>query len=193
MEKLAKTSKVNKSIILQSLQKQAKQPLLELRKVQAVKNQQELEHATSQLSYLKAVLKAAEEKEDAIVNPILQGVKELKEFFKPFKQEIISEEVRIKKLVQEYILKIEEEQEKLEDVSDSISIKKFLKKQEQLANAAQATKLSVRNTSALKIVDVKKIPREYLVPDEAKITATLKSGEEVPGCTLEKVNQIAIR
>lgn len=47
--------------------------------------------------------------------------------------------------------------------------------------------LKFRPDKVLKITDEKKIPRDFLIPDEKMILATLKAGKSVPGCEIEIV------
>ena len=50
---------------------------------------------------------------------------------------------------------------------------------------SDAGMVQFREDKILKIMDETMIPREYLIPDEAKILADLKAGKKVKGCELD--------
>ncbi len=43
---------------------------------------------------------------------------------------------------------------------------------------------NIRRDKVLEIYDEKKLPREYLIPNEKLITGDLKDGKEIPGAHL---------
>jgi hypothetical protein len=58
----------------------------------------------------------------------------------------------------------------------------------QISNGAA----KIKQVYKLFIDDEKKIPREYLVPDESAIITAMKEGKKVAGCTYKKVKSISI-
>jgi ABC-type proline/glycine betaine transport system ATPase subunit len=47
--------------------------------------------------------------------------------------------------------------------------------------------LTFRKSQRLVITDMKKVPRNYLIPNETFILTTLKAGKKIAGCELEEV------
>lgn len=60
------------------------------------------------------------------------------------------------------------------------------KAEEKVVTSAGMVKF--REKPAVKIINANKIPREFLVPDEAKILDALKAGNKVEGCELEIIS-----
>ena len=184
-----KSKPVNAAIVVANLQKQAK-PLL--KKVQGFKisdatsANQLIQHSKD----LKAVQKQANEKLASIVDPINQGLKEVRALFKPF-QELTSTAIsQAKVALLEFENKKDAKASQLQQSfkGGSMSVAKFAAKQEEFSTKLKGT----RENQVLVIVKPNKIPRKYLIPDESKILADLKLGKTVEGCKLATKKTIAI-
>jgi hypothetical protein len=189
---MAKTQSTEVSIVLESLVKESKPLQKKLSDLKVVDNES-YDLAATLMKNLKTLASQAEASKKKITDPINASLKAVREHFRPFEQTVDALQQDTKQKMQAFLLKQEQERAKLEKKFEQGDIKKvstLVKKQEELTATSASAK--VRKIQKLKIVDVKKIPREYLVPNESLILEDLKAGKKVAGCEIELVNSIAI-
>jgi hypothetical protein len=187
---MSKTTSVQ--IVLSSLNKKAKPLQNKLSSLQ-VKDQKDYDLAGSLMKQLKTLAKESEAEKKKIIDPLNQTLKAIKEHFKPFEEVVEALEADTKKKMIAFYTAQEEKQKKLEAKFERGEIKKvstLVSKQDELQVSSAHS--SVRKTKVVEIVDEKKIPREYLVPDMAAIKEALNAGKKVAGCVLSDKTGIAI-
>lgn len=187
-----KQQTANAMIVAQSLQKQANPKFLQINKI-SIDTQEDYQAAAKLLSELKELGKLALGEQEKFTKPINELLKVTRSHFKPFFDKIAMLEEAKKAEMVAFLNKQEAEAKKLEKKFEEGGIKKvstFMRKQEELQTTSEDA--VVRRKKVLKIVSEKKIPREYLVPNEALIMAALKDGKSVPGCELAEEKIIAI-
>lgn len=179
-------------VVLAALKKQAQPAIKKLDRVKKIGAMQEYEVVAANMKLLKDLKKQAKEREDRIVKPIMEGVKELREFFKPFYTMVDEREIEVKALMVAFQEnKQQKSKQLLSDFSaGKMSTTKFAAKQEELEMSSDNS--STRNKSELKITKPNAIPRKYLMPNEKLIVADLKKGKKISGCKLESKLTIVI-
>ncbi len=186
-----KTEKENVSIILASIEKESK-PLTRKVSDLEITDQESFEVAGSIIKQLKDKVKLAKLKEGEITDPIKQALTKVQELFKPFYASV----ALIENTTKERMLAYKDAQDKKQTLLDEkvesgkLKLGTYAKKSEELStkNAFSST----RKVKTLVITASHLIPREYLVPDEAAIKASLLAGKKVAGCKIELKNSIAI-
>jgi len=187
------TKEISTAVVVKGLEKEAQPYFKKLRAVSSIKTKEDYAIVSKNASQLKEIGKIAKAKEDSIVNPIMKGIKEIKALFKPFKDQVYVAEANAKTMLLEYQNKLEEDRAKLtEDFKDG-KIKKASTVVDKMAELdVDDESSSVRKIWRAVCVDESKTPREYLVPDEAKIKEALKAGKKVPGWVWKQNKTIAI-
>jgi hypothetical protein len=179
-------------IVMQSLIKKAKPLQNKLSDLEVV-TQNDYDNAGALMKTLKQLAKEAEVEEKKITTPLNETLKAVRDHFRPFKDSVAELEQSTKSKMISFVAKQELKQKKLERQFESGAIKKvstLVAKQEELNIASSSSK--IRKVKVLVVKNSKLIPREYLVPDEAKIKAALLEGIAVAGCVIEEQNNIAI-
>lgn len=153
-----------------------------------VNSQPTLAKAHQQLGILKGVKKNIKEQKDGIVKPINEALKNIRELFAPVEKKINVIEDYLKGQVLDYNQKLAEEEKKkekeaAEKLAKGEDIGKATKSLEKTQEKKAAIK-NVRKIKKLKITDVNKIPREFMIPDEVKIRQALLAGAKVEGAEL---------
>ena len=148
------------------------------------------EPLTLALEKIKAAGKEAERLEKGFTDPANMIIKNAKSLFKPFR-DLVAQTLDVgKSKLLEHVNRRELQADRVGQDLESGKIKRVgtaVSKQNDLL-----TNDNTRKVWTMEIVDEKKIPREYLVPDEVKIRLALKSGKKVAGCIWEKRTQITI-
>lgn len=159
-----------------------------------VNSQPTFEKAKGQLTTIKEIRKGVTEKKDSIVKPLNEALKNARSLFKPIEEKMDLIENYLKgqilkynqALLAEQARREEEARKKIEEAEKSgekeIDVEKLAKPVERVAEKVEAIK--TRKVKRLKINDQEKIPRAYLVPDEALIKQALLNGEKVAGCEI---------
>lgn len=194
--KISKESKeaVSTEIIIASVEQKAKGAFAKLKRITRIDSQEDVEVASNQVKVLKELAKEADTQKTGITDPIYQSIERIEELFKPFADKVKKADTDLKTLILDYAERQEKKlQQAQEDFKDG-KIKKvstFTEKTSALqVGSAGAAKF--KNVSQLFITDVKKIPLEYMVPDETKIKEALKAGKKVPGAEMRKVKKVSI-
>ncbi len=184
--------KLSAHIVLQNIQQEAK-PLLKKLASLSVKSNEDYEKAAVIMKQVKELMKAAEAKEDTILDPLKQATKATKELFKPFYTEVMNTQIGIKAMMEAWLQKQEQAKAKLVEAVSAGTIKKestVMRKDAELTVTSTAS--SVRKIPKLVCVDASLTPMIYLVPVESAIKNAILAGVEVPGWKVEMVNNISI-
>lgn len=142
----------------------------------------EAEYATEVLSRANKALDILTTKEEErtqrlkeelefIKAPYIEPKKQLKEIIKHLRSQLGSYQT---KSIQQAVIEAEEGIKNFEDI-----------KMPAVKMATPAGTLTFRPKQTLKIVDLKKIPKKYLVPDLTLLFEALRAGTKVPGCEIE--------
>lgn len=163
-----------------------------------IESADDLRSASELMIVGQKVLKAIDARRRFFTDPHNLFVKAINNFFAGPADPLDNAIAALRSRMAQYQRQVEEEARKREaeilakqekgKISEKTAVKQLAnveRPQEVTRTAAGA--VSFREDKKLKIVDVKKIPREYLVPDERFILAALKAGKVIPGCELEIV------
>lgn len=187
------TKAINKAVVLSALRKEAAPLFRKLSKLEAVTSVAEYDLAATNLKALKGILKTANQKEDAIINPIKASIKETQALFAPFKEDVAEAETKTKLMMSVFVESQKKLEAKVEQDFEAGKIKNISTASNKIASLQVKSKAaSVRGVSYVEIEDEKKIPREYMVPDLVAIKAALKVGKKVPGAVLKTKTSIAV-
>ncbi len=176
---------VSVQVIVKSLEKESAPLFKQLKSLKAISTKEEFNKAGKLLKSLKNIGKVAKTKEEGFTKPAKQIIANAKTFFAPFFIELREVELAVKDGMRSFLDKQETKVQALEGKLESGEIKRvstFHKKVGELA--VQSEDVGVRSKPVLEITNAKKIPREYLIPDEKKIMQALLDGKEVEGCAL---------
>lgn len=187
------TEVISTQVVVASLEKRAEPSFKVLEKITKV-TKDNFEVVASNIKAIKEIDKIAKAEEASMIDPIKLSIKRIEQFFKPFHTRVKDAELENKQLLEDYVNASTKAIAKVEEDFKNGSIKKVATYAEktasfQISNGGSA---QTRKISKLLIIDVKKIPREFLVPDESAIVAAFKDGKIVAGCEYRKVNSIAI-
>lgn len=191
-------NKLNTQIVISSLQQKAKPLFAKLKKITSIKTAAEFDEAARQAKLLKLLGKEAEKERDSIVKPMWKGVKEgvakIDTHFKPFKMEIQNAVTNIDLLMSIYLQNAEKKQKQLDAKFESTTMKvsTYAKKASELQVTSTKAGAVIRRVWEAEVEDVKKVPREYMVPDMDKIVEACKQGKKIPGIKWEQKKKISI-
>jgi hypothetical protein len=157
----------------------------------SIRTPDQYEEAAERVSRLKDLRKEADKQEKSITDPANLILKNTRAIFKPFKDRVDEVEMKIKDAMVSYIEARERKAGELVEGSHNKNIAKVVAKVNELTTN-KSDHASVRKIVAVEITDIEMVPREYLVPDEAKIKAALQAGKKVKGCRLTQKTSIAI-
>lgn len=186
---------ISTQVLVASLEKKANPAIKKLKKIVTVDSVEEFQEAGIQLKVIKAVRKEAADEMSSMLSGIKLTEKKIREHFKPFFDKVDSLEADYKLLMSVFLEQSKKKQAKLNEDFETNKVKKISTYNNKLASMTVTHVkggASIRKVQKLFIVDEKKIPREYLVPNEKKIREALEAGENVPGCELKYVEGISI-
>lgn len=168
-----------------------------------IKDEESLAQASDILRNVKILSKDIKTRKELITKPINEGLKSVRDFFRPFEDSLASIEARIKG----QMLKFEAEQRRLEREREAKLQQEVEQGKKTFSDAVQeaveapilATSVSgkkgtiqYRVTKAIELVNVEEVPREFMVPNYDLIKQMmLKEGKEVPGFKVIEVKQVA--
>lgn len=155
-----------------------------------IAEQADYDFANEALGDAKSSWKALETRKKKATGPLNQSLKEIRSWFKPAQDFYAQAERLLKGKLAEAHRKAREEQDRAlreaqeaHQTGDVEAVREALV-QSQAVEIAQADNVSVIASWDFEIVDVKLLPREYLIPDEKAIRGVVKSlgGEAaIPG------------
>lgn len=155
------------------------------------------EHETQSadiLAKIKTTTKMLTARKEEITRPLMTSLSKVRDLFKPREMELAEAEKIIKSKVLAYKIeqdqKAEKERARLEARAEKGTMKPETVAQKladlpdtkKTVQSTSGSKLITQTIQKVRILDEFSIPREYLVPDLAKITqAVLKEGAVIPG------------
>lgn len=147
-----------------------------------IETDQDYERIREQYKDIQAMGKKLEEKKKLIIDPINQGIKEIKALFLPAETRFLAISNAFSQKLTSYINRREiARKNALKSLEQNTRIKNV----ELLQN--RRDEIGDRLPGAMKlkrlaIDDFTIIPREYMVPDEKKILTAILAGKKVKGC-----------
>lgn len=170
-----------------------------------INNDDDLAQSADILKKISEGEKLLTTRKEEITRPLMQSLSSIRDLFKPIELGFADSKKMLKSKVVAYQLEQEEKAEK-EKARLAARVEKGTMRADTAASKIEAIeepkksvagsvgKISTRILVKVRIVDETAIPREYLVPDMAKITeAVLKQGIEIPGVEKYEEKSIAIR
>ena len=163
-----------------------------------ISNQEEYDRAVLVGKKVNALLKMIDTKEKAITKPINDSLKQIRDIFRPYKAQVEASKEDITQKMMAYI-RAEDAKKRLAEERIAARVEKGTMKEEtairKLADveiAAPVTNGSTTSVLRVKVLDIKAIPAEYLIIDEAKVKAAYRAGVEVPGveCFYETIARL---
>lgn len=145
------------------------------------------------LSKIKQYGKIIKERREEITRPLLTSLNSVRNLFRGVEDACESAEKTIKNKVSSYLaeqeIKVNIEKQKIADQIEKGKLKNpetIAKKLDNIEEVKTNTsgefgKIRTREVKKIKIVDETLLPREYLIPNEKKITEDFKNGIEIPG------------
>ncbi len=169
-------------------------------KISLINSDSELEAASEVLSQLNQYNDSLKAEKKKLTEPANSTLKAIKAFFAPIEERVLphidairgamayyqTEKVRLAREEEAKILsRVGEGKGKLKFETAVKKMGEVEKPMEKIATASGG--LRFREDKKLRIVDIAKVPREYMVVDEKKVLDALKGGASVPGCEIELV------
>ena len=162
-----------------------------------ITTRKDMEGAVELLSLLNRYLDELTEEREKVTKPLNEALRNERARFKPREVELEAMIAKIREQMGRYqsaqlrLKKIEEDKiaKQLSDGKITFDeASKIMGEGDEVDDKIESKSGSVafRVDKVLKIVNTKKIPREYLVADEKRILEDLKKGIEIAGCTLEE-------
>ena len=186
------TNKNDALIVLTALEKEAAPLFKQINKL-AITDGDTYNLKSAKVDALKQLGKQALAKEKSLTDPLQQVVRDIQALFKPFRTLVSEAEAIAKDEMVQFQIKMERARAKVAADLESGKIAKLSTAAKKIAETEIISPTSsVRKVWTLEIVDVDDIPREYLVPDEAKIREAFKAGKKITGCKWEQKTTIAI-
>lgn len=160
------------------------------------------EKAIELANRLNILAKATKEKKESITKPMLEALDNVRELFRPREGQIKSIIDSLKNKVLEFKqterAKAEKEKEKIDKKLEDgkISQKVALKRQQEVQEVEKTTstesgKMTMKKRKVVKIINPELLPKEYLIPDEAKIKKVALAGVEIPGVEVQEVEEMS--
>jgi hypothetical protein len=156
-----------------------------------IKTQGEYDAVAMVVKNITDAEKQVKEQRAKEVDPIEQGLNEIKSRYREWSDKLAAAKLELKALMITFINKKAAKQEVLQEKfeSGSISFSKF----SSASVAVDTSGSGARKIDHFEITDEARVPREYCSPDMAKIKAAHKAGKVIPGVTVSKKTSIAVR
>lgn len=191
-----KMEEVSTAVIISDLEKEAKPTFNKLAKITAIKTQEDFEQAGEHLKFLKSLAAKAVEQENKLTEGLKLSLIRIRGHFKPFQAMVASTETSYKLLMSVYLV---ESKKKLAAIDEkfsegSMKVSTYAKKVAEVVAPSSKSGAQVRRVWTAVVVDEKKIPREFMVPDMSAITAAFKENpdKKIAGVEWKQVENIAI-
>jgi hypothetical protein len=199
-EKLAPATKSNgrdsvrTAVVIADLEKQAKPHFAKISKIEKITSQEDFDLASLEVKALKEISKLAAAEEKDMCEGLKQSLQKIRDHFKPFQVKVAELELSTKLKMSAFLESQKQKQAKIDEKfeSGSMSIKEYAKKTASVAVASTKGASKVAKVWQAEVVDIKKLPKEYMLPDMSKITAACREGVEIPGVKWEQVDRISI-
>ncbi|MEX0932357.1 MAG: hypothetical protein WDZ61_00485 [Parcubacteria group bacterium] len=150
-----------------------------------VKNSKDLERAEQGIKLLTEKKKAIDAWEEQYVRPLTRIARLWQDKLRPEKNRIAEADKALRNAIVAFreVLK-EKEEHKAQEVEKSVREGKmsFQRASKALEKTQEKTEaISTRTERVVEVVDEKKIPREYLIPDMVRIRKEALAGQDIPG------------
>ena len=161
-----------------------------------VQSDEQLETGTVLLKKLNDIVKAIDDEKSKVLDPLNAAIKAERARWKPIESmyEVALASIRnkISKYQTQKMNNAKKEEEaianRIGEGKGKIKIETAAKKFTEIDRPDKKIgNVSFREDKVLKIIDISKIPREYMVVDEKAVRNALKEGKEVAGAILETV------
>jgi len=138
-----------------------------------INNNKDLELSSDNLSKVKKVGKLIKERREEITKPMLASLSSVRALFKPVEETCENVEKIVKEKIKGYL------DSQKQDINLSEDTRSLTEKLEGVGELPKS--IRTRNVSKIRIIDESLLPREYLMPNDKKITEDFKEGIEIPG------------
>lgn len=152
-----------------------------------VNSQESYDHFLEAGKKVSKLLKLIDEDEKKITKPINDSLKLIRDKYRPFKERVEAKKKEIAKALSDFI-NAEEAKKRTEEARIAARVEKGTMKEETAVNklnVLQDTKTDTSGgmTSVLvcEVIDIKDVPAEYLIVNEAKAKADYREGKEIAG------------
>lgn len=169
-----------------------------------IANQADLEKGADLLHEVKDIKTKLTERKEEITRPLMDALGSVRNLFKPLETTYLEAERTIKDKMLEWQTAEDERIEK-QKASDLARVNRGTMKVEtavsRIGSRGEAPKtaegvtgkIQTREVQKLEIFDESVLPREYLIPDRAKIFDALKKGTEISGARIKMEKVIAAK
>lgn len=143
----------------------------------SVMDQEDADLAVGLLHCVKAMQKSCEERKDRVLGPLKQSMNEVKSWFSPTEKDLKQAEAQLKSELQLYLERQDKEKTRLLEeaaqVEDAVKARELLNQVKEQPREVEG--ITVRRTWAVEILDVERVPTEYLSVDESKLLKEARS------------------
>lgn len=183
-----KSEAISAQVVLKSLEKQSA-PLIRKLSEFKIRSNEDYNKAFELTKDLKAFGREADRQLKTITDPLKQATEAAKNIFRPLLNQVQEIDQRIKAEMLVYQSKLNKNKIALDEKFEGSNMKAstYVKRSAELDNSVGVRKIWQAVPVAPELT-----PREYLVPDEAKIKEALKAGKKVKGWDWKQVDSIAI-
>lgn len=163
-------------------------------KLMVITSAKDMEVASEMRTQLKAYEKQVTAKKDEVVKPLNQTLKAIREWFAPLEDRIETSLDTINRAMITYQTaekkKADAEEAKIAarvgEGKGKLKVETAIKKMDEIEKPSEVVATASGGTQFItvpvfKIVDVSKLPVEYILPNEVKIRAAMKAGIQLPG------------
>jgi len=167
-----------------------------------ITSKEELEKGVELLSKIKAVQKLNTNKKLSITRPINDGLKEVRDLFRPIENSISDAERIVKDKMLTYQEEVDREAKEKEAKiaarlrKGTMKVETAINKMEEIKNVDQTVKSNsgsaqFRVRRVVVVTNENKLPREYLEPNMQLIKKDALDGKEIPGVRVEERKEVA--
>ena len=158
-----------------------------------VTNQEEYDNAYNLGKKVSSLLKSIDEKEKSITKPINDSLKQIRDMFRPYKEQVEAEKVNIGKILTTYVQEEERKKKLAEEKIVARLEKGTLKESTAVRKLGEIDTADTtgKTTSVLTVTvtDLTKIPLEYFTLDESKVKEDFRAGKVIEGVICEYVTK----
>lgn len=168
----------------------------------SIKTPEDMQKATDWLGRIKQIAKDLKARKEEITKPLNEALLSARDLFRKPEADLAEAERVIKDKMLDWQEKEDERINKAKNKvidqveAGKISVEKGVAKMEKIDDAPVAVQgktsaVAFRTVKKYRVVDESKLPREFLVPNMAKITEALKAGVPVPGAEMYEEKVVA--
>lgn len=166
--------------------------------IPAIVTQEDLQGATVLLSELNRKLDTLKEEKEKVTKPLNEALKQERARFKPYEEALQGAVDQIKDAMKSFIAKEEEAKAKAlidlraGNTTATEAIATIAENNTQGAKTTQGA-VSFVEVKAFRIIDITKVPHDYLLPNETMIRQAMKEGKPIAGVEYYTEKQIRNR